>query len=489
MDATSLPDRDDVARPTYDRSATTTGIVHFGVGNFHRSHQAMFLDRLMNAGQASDWAVCGVGVMPSDRRTRDVLQAQDHLYTLVLRHPDESLEARVIGSVREFLFAPDDPDAVVEKLADRATRIVSLTITEGGYNIDRVSREFDAAAPDIAHDLAHPDSPRTVFGFVTEALRRRRDRGVGPFTVMSCDNIQANGDIARRSFLAYADAADPALAAWIAEHVTFPNSMVDRITPATTDEDRALVAERFGIDDAWPVMAEPFVQWVLEDEFCAGRPRFEDAGVQLVDDVEPYELMRLRLLNASHQAMAYVGALSGHTYAHEAASDPLIAELLRRYLDEATPSLRPVPGIDLAAYKDTLMERFANPAIRDTLARLCAETSDRIPAFLVPVIRDNLEAGHPVEIAAAVLASWARYAEGVDDEGRPYSVVDPLSDTLVPLARSQRRQPLAFLRNEAVFGDLAGEYAVTAPYLAFLVDLHERGVREALRRLLSPSKA
>ena len=480
----SLSYRDSVARPAYDRSASTTGIVHFGLGNFHRSHQAMYLDRLMDAGTAQDWAVCGVGVMPGDRRIRDVLANQDHLYTLVLKHADGSLDARAIGSIREFLYAPDDPDAVIEKLADPATRIVSLTITEGGYNIDRVTREFDLAATDVVHDLAEPARPRTVFGLVVEALRRRRDRGTGPVTVMSCDNIPLNGDLARRSFLAYADAADPELAAWIAEHVTFPNSMVDRITPVTTDEDRALVADRFGIDDAWPVMAEPFVQWVLEDRFCAGRPPLEDAGVQLVGDVEPYELMKLRLLNASHQAMAYVGALSGHTYAHEAASDPLIAEFLRRYLEEATPSLHPVPGIDLEAYKATLLERFANPAIRDTLARLCAETSDRVPAFLLPVIRDNLAAGRPVDIAAAVLASWARYAEGVDEAGHTYAVVDPLADTLVPLAQSQREQPLAFLRNESIFGDLADDFSLTAPYLGVLADLHEYGVREALHRLL-----
>lgn len=489
MDLTSLSPREDVALPAYDRSRSTTGIVHFGLGNFHRSHQAMYLDRLMNAGAAQEWAVCGIGVMPGDRRTGPLLEAQDHLYTLVLKHPDGALEARVIGAIHEFLYAPDDPDAVVERLADPATRIVSLTITEGGYNLDRVSREFDLHAADIAHDLAEPARPRTVFGFVVEALRRRRDRGVGPFTVMSCDNIPSNGDLARRSFLAYADAADPHLAAWIADHVTFPNSMVDRITPVTTDEDRALVADRFDIDDAWPVMAEPFVQWVLEDRFCAGRPPLEDAGVQLVDDVEPYELMKLRLLNASHQAMAYVGALCGYTYAHEAASDPLIAELLRRYLDEATPTLHPVPGIDLEAYKATLLERFANPAILDTLARLGAETSDRIPTFLLPVVRDNLAAGRPVDIAAAVLASWARYAEGVDEAGRSHPVVDPLADTLVPLARSQRDEPLAFLRNEAIFGSLSGEAALTAPYLSVLADLHERGVREALRRLLDSPPA
>ncbi|MFT3875371.1 MAG: mannitol dehydrogenase family protein [Propioniciclava sp.] len=487
MNTTSTPHEDSaVAQPGYRRDQLTCGIVHFGVGNFHRSHQAMYLDRLMNAGQALDWAICGVGVLPGDRAMRDALAAQDYRYTLVLKHPDGHHEARTIASIADYLFAPDDPEAVLTRLAAASTRIVSLTVTEGGYNIDKVTGAFDLAHPQVAADLAAAASggtPTTVFGYVVEALRRRRDAGTGAFTVMSCDNIQSNGDVARRSFLAYAQARDPELAAWIAAHVTFPNSMVDRITPVTTDADRALVRERFGVADRWPVMAEPFTQWALEDHFCAGRPPFEDAGVLLVDDVEPYELMKLRLLNASHQALAYSGWLSGHVYASEAASDPLIVALLTRWMAEATPTLRPVPGIDLDAYRATLLERFANPEIRDTLARLCAETSDRIPLFLLPAVRENLAATRPVEAGAFVLASWARYAEGVDEAGGTYPVVDPLADTLVPLARSQGEHPLAFLANEAIFGELAGDEALTAPYLHALTTMKTDGIRAALTHL------
>src|SRR3954468_17936197 len=306
----ALPD--DLPVPSYDRTALSTGIVHFGVGGFHRAHQAMYLDRLMNEGKALDWAVCGVGVMPADRRMADALAAQDCLYTVVVKAPDGTWTARVIGSIREYLFAPDDPEAVVEKMADPRTRIGSVTVPEGGYTFNAVTGEFDASFPDVAADLQPGAVPRTTFGLVTEALSRRRERGVGPFTIMSCDNIQGNGDAARRSFVAFATLRDADLGAWVAESVPFPNSMVDRITPVTTPDDIAEVSRRFGIDDRWPVVCEPFTQWVLEDEFSLGRPPLEDAGVQVVEDVEPYELMKLRLLNAGHQALAYLGYLAGY---------------------------------------------------------------------------------------------------------------------------------------------------------------------------------
>jgi mannitol 2-dehydrogenase len=381
-----------VATPSYDRTKLTAGIVHFGVGGFQRAHQAMYLDRLMNAGQAPDWAICGVGVLPGDARMKQVMDSQDCLYTLVVKNLDGTREARVIGSIIEYLFAPDDADAVIEKMASDAIRIVSLTVTEGGYNFHHVTGDFDAENRDVLHDLQPDAAPRTTFGLITEALARRRARGLPPFTVMSCDNnFQGNGDVARKMFTAYANLKDPELGAWVAENVPFPNSMVDRITPVTSDADRTAVAEEFGIEDAWPVVCEPFEQWVLEDRFSLGRPSFEDAGVQLVDDVEPYELMKLRLLNASHQGMCYFGYLAGYRYAHEAAQDPLFARFLLDYMDkEATPTLQPVPGIDLEAYKRTLIERFSNEHVKDTLTRLCAESSDRIPKWLLPVIRANL---------------------------------------------------------------------------------------------------
>jgi mannitol 2-dehydrogenase len=474
---------DAVPRPAYDRARVTTGVVHFGVGGFHRAHQAAYHDRLMNEGKALDWGICGVGVMPADRRMKEALDAQDGLYTLVVKHTDGTYEPRVIGAITEYLFAPDDPEAVIEKLADSATRIVSLTVTEGGYSIDPVSGEFDPSG--VAHDLEPGAAPQTTFGLVTEALRRRRARGLAPFTVMSCDNLQGNGHLSRHAFSAFARLRDPDLGAWVEREVRFPNSMVDRITPQTTDEDRAEVRERFGIDDRWPVVCEPFTQWVLEDAFSLGRPPYEDAGVQMVEDVEPYELMKLRLLNASHQALCYFAYLAGYRLVHDAAQDPLFRAFLRGYMDrEATPTLAPVPGVDLDEYKQTLIERFSNPEVRDTIARLCAESSDRIPKWLLPVVRAQLDAGGPIEHSAAVVASWARYAEGVDEQGEPIEVVDRLSDSLTAIARRRREEPDAFIANRELFGDLVDDRRFADAYRSALRSLHERGARATLESIV-----
>lgn len=469
--------------PTYDRSRLTTGIVHIGVGGFHRAHEAMYLDRLMEQGKALDFAICGVGVLTSDKRMKDVLDAQDGLYTLVLKHADGTSEPRVIGSIHEYLFAPDDPEAVIERMADPATRIVSLTITEGGYNFSAVTGEFDADAPDVVHDLRSGEPPTTAFGLVVEALVRRRDRGVVPFAVMSCDNIAGNGDMARESFATFAGLRDVELGAWVRSQVRFPNSMVDRITPVTTADDRAELAAEFDVDDAWPVVCETFTQWVLEDAFTE-RPPWEDAGVQLVQDVEPYELMKLRLLNASHQALCYVGYLAGYRLVHEVTLDPLFAGFVRAYMDrEGTATLHPVPGIDLEAYKDELVERFSNAQVRDTVARLCAESSDRIPKWLLPVVRHNLAHGGEVLRSAAVVAAWARYDEAVDEQGEPIEVVDRLREVLVANANGYDADPLSFLRDRTVFGDLVDDERFTAPYLRVLASLHERGSRATLEDL------
>lgn len=481
----SLPP--EVPVPRYDRSAVTAGVVHLGVGGFHRSHEAVYIDQLLSAGCANTWGICGVGVLPTDRQMKEVLSAQDCLYTLVVKPADGTLEPRVIGSIVDYLFAPDDPEAVIERMAAPATRIVSLTITEGGYNLDPVTGDFDASNAAVLADLAPGAVPTTAFGLLTEALLRRRDRGVPPFTVMSCDNIQGNGDVARRMFSAFARLLDPALGDWVEQDVRFPNSMVDRITPATTDDDRAALADRFDIADGWPVVCEPYSQWVLEDDFGGDRPPFEAAGVQLVADVRPYELMKLRLLNASHQALSYLGYLSGHRYVHEAAQDPLFARFVRAYMDrEATPTLKPVPGVDLDTYKATVLGRFANPEVRDTLSRICAETSDRIPKFLLPVVRDQLAADGDVDLSALVIAAWARYAEGVDEQGQPIDVVDPLRDTLMAAASRQRQDATAFLQVREVFGDLVDDARFTAAYTSALASLHEYGARATLERATKP---
>jgi mannitol 2-dehydrogenase len=479
-----------VPGPQYDRSQLSCGIVHFGVGGFHRGHQAFYLDALMNQGKALDWGICGVGVMPSDQRMRDVLVSQDFLYTLVLKHADGTREPRVIGSIIDYLYAPDDPEAVIAKMAAASTRIVSLTVTEGGYNFDQVTGEFIASNPDVVSDLAPGALPRTVFGFVTEALRRRRENGIPPFVVVSCDNIQGNGHAAKKSFVSYARLKDRELADWIESSVRFPNSMVDRITPGTTDADRSEVLERYGFEDGWPVVAEPFVQWVLEDEFDGVRPPYEDAGVQLVDDVEPYELMKLRLLNASHQGIAYFGYLAGYRLVHEAAQDPLIARFLLDYMDfEATPTLRPLPGIDLDLYKRTLIERFSNGEVRDTIARLCLEASDRIPKWLVPVVKQQLQTGGEIRRSAAIIASWARYAEGIDEHGAPIEVVDNAKQLVLDAAARQAEDPLAFVRVEAFFGDLALSPRFASAYTSALASLHEHGARATLEALVADSSS
>ncbi len=475
-----------VPTPTYDRSVVRTGIAHIGVGGFHRAHLAAYLDALMRQGQALEWGICGIGVLPSDRRMQEALLAQDGLYTLVVKHADGTYEPRVIGSLVHYLFAPDDPEAVLEQLADPGTRIVSLTVTEGGYNIDSTTGQFQGDVPEVRRDLEPGAVPRTVFGLVTEALVRRRDRGVPAFTVLSCDNVQGNGDTARSSFAAFAALRDAELGQWVRTQVSFPNCMVDRITPGTTAEDRAEVASRFGIEDRWPVVCEPFTQWVLEDAFPLGRPPLQDAGVQLVTDVEPYEFMKLRLLNASHQALCYFGYLAGYRLVHEVCQDPLFAAFLTAYMDrEATPTLDPVPGVDLAHYKRQLLQRFSNPQVRDTVARLCAESSDRIPKWLLPVLRHNLASGGEVRLAAAVVASWARYAEGADEQGEPIDVADRRREPLMAAAARSRQDPLAFVAQREVFGDLADEPRFTAAYVDTLTSLHERGARVTLQDLMA----
>ncbi len=471
--------------PSYDRSQLTTGIVHFGVGGFHRSHQAMYLDRLMRDGRAMDWAITGVGVLPGDRRMRDVLRAQDGLYTLVLKHPDGHVEPRVIGSIRDVLWAPEDPGAVLDLLAAPATRIVSLTVTEGGYTIDDATGAFREDAPGAVHDAADPAHPITTFGYLVEALRRRRDAGVAPFTVMSCDNLPGNGRVARTAVVAQGRMTDPELGEWIDREVAFPNSMVDRITPVTTPEDVARVRDDLGIDDAWPVVAEPFAQWVLQDAFTMGRPPLEEAGVQVVPDVAPYELMKLRLLNASHQSLAHWGRLLSCEYADRAASDPDIAAFTRAYLDrEAVPTLLPVPGIDVPDYIETLFQRFANAAIADTEARLAQDASDRMPKFVLPSVRDNLAAGRSVRLGAAMCAAWALGMEGIDEGGAPIVVDDKAWGRIEPEIAAQKAGDAgAFLADEPVFGEIGRDPRFRESFVRALGELRARGARAVLREL------
>ncbi len=469
--------------PSYPRRGLPHAIVHVGVGGFHRAHQAVYLDDLLQRGGGVPWGICGVGLLPQDARMRDVLLSQDCLYTVVERSASGD-RARVIGSLVEFLFAPADGEAVIEKMAAPACRIVSLTITEGGYYVNQGTGEFNDAHPDIQRDLANPHAPSCSFGFLAEALDRRRARGLAPFTVQSCDNLQGNGDVARRMFLAFARRRDPALYEWLAANGSFPNAMVDRITPATTDEHRAMVREKFGIEDGWPVVTEPFKQWVVEDRFPLGRPAWEQVGAQMTADVHPYEMMKIRLLNASHQALCYIGMLLGYQYAHETMADPDIRRLVETMMEaEVTPLLPPVPGIDLAQYKKTLVERFANPTLRDQLARIGTEGSARIPKFVLPSIAEQLARGGPLRALSFTVAAWFRYLTGTDDAGRPLPINDPLSDELVERARAGGADPSRLLAMRELFGeDLPSAPRFVTQVAEDLRALYRDGPRAALAR-------
>jgi mannitol 2-dehydrogenase len=474
---------DRVRIPTYDRRRLTTGIVHIGVGGFHRSHQALYLDAYAHQNPDSAWGICGVGLLEFDKRMRDALHSQDCLYTLVERST-EGDHARVIGSITKYLYAPETRKEVIAALVDPRCRIVTLTITEGGYYYVEGTGEFDANHPTIQHDLHHPQDPIGAFGFLTAALDQRCREGLEPFTILSCDNLQGNGNIARKMLTAFVQLRDPELARWIGDHVTFPNCMVDRITPATTPSDVAMVAEQFGIDDAFPVVAEPFLQWVVEDKFCAGRPELETVGVQFTDDVHPYEMMKIRLLNASHLLIGYLGTLAGYSYVHEVMADPLIRQAVERLMNEVTPTLQPVPGIDLDDYKKTLIERFANPKIRDQLPRLCLNSAAKLPKFVLGSLRDALRQGTDINYMSLTIAAWFRYLNGQDDQGNPISIDDPMADVLTERAHSGGADPRPLLGLSEIFGDLSQSAQFVETVTHHLHHLYELGAKETLTRLL-----
>jgi mannitol 2-dehydrogenase len=457
--------------PDYLDDEPRVGIVHFGVGNFHRAHQAMYLDRLMHAGLAHDWAICGVGLLERDARMRDALTEQDGLYTLTLRHPDGRDEIEVIGSIRRFLHAPDDPDAVLEQLADPGVRIVSLTITEGGYVEDAANGRRAVDEPLVRAETAEGlAAPRTAFGWIVAGLRERRRRGVPAFTVLCCDNIQGNGEVARRSVEAVARLVDEELADWIAAEVAFPSTMVDRITPVTTPADVDRIHERLGVHDAWPVASEPFTQWVIEDRFPAGRPPYEQVGATLVTDVHAYEAIKLRLLNAGHQAVAYIGRLAGYELVDEAITDPRIAAWVRRYMErEGVPTLTPPEGFDIPGYIDELFARFGNANVADTLARLGTDASNRIPKFVVPTLRDRIASGAAAETGAELIASWREFTRRA--AAGEFTLDDESADQLMQAAAGA---PLEFLELPTLAG-LADSAGFRAAYLDAVARLENGG--------------
>jgi mannitol 2-dehydrogenase len=474
----------DVAGPAYQRSRLSPGIVHFGVGNFHRAHQAVYLDRLMNEGAAYEWAIVGVGTRPDDRAVHQALKGQDWLTTVVEQSAERSA-ARVTGPMIDMIL-PGETRAILARLADPATRIVSMTVTEGGYFVDPATGRFDPANPEIAADAANPQDPKTVFGLVLAGLERRRAAGLPPFTVSTCDNLPHNGDVTRAAVTGLAALRDPQLADWVLAEVAFPNGMVDRITPATGQRERDIARTEFGIDDAWPVFCEDFIQWVLEDKFPLGRPPLERAGVQFVPDVAPFELMKLRILNGGHAAIAYPSALLDIHFVHEAMATPLVSAFLRKLeTEEIIPVVPPVPGTDLQDYFALIERRFANPKIGDTIARLCQDGSNRQPKFILPTARDRLARGLPLTGLPLVSALWCRYCALTTDSGRETAPNDESWQRLRTAALAAKEQPGAFLALTDIFGELGQAPAFVAGFARALASLWQDGTRRTLERYLA----
>jgi mannitol 2-dehydrogenase len=483
----SLATLNEVARtaavPAYERSALKAGIVHFGVGNFHRAHQAIYLDDLFNLGHDHDWAIIGAGVLPSDAAMREKLAGQDFLTTVVEQDNNRS-GARVTGAMIGYL-APGNSAATIAQLADPAIRIVSLTITEGGYFINPASGTFDPGHPAIAADAANPGDPKTVFGLILAGLKARKEAGLAPYTVMSCDNIPGNGEVTHAAISGLARLFDPALADWIDAKVAFPNGMVDRITPATGAREIGIVADDYEIDDAWPVFCEEFKQWVLEDHFPEGRPALEKAGVQFVPDVAPYEHMKIRILNGGHAAIAYPAALLDIHFVHEAMEDVDIRAFLAKLeREEIIPVIPPVPDTDLNDYFSLIERRFSNPKIADTIPRLAQDGSNRQPKFILPSTADRLARGEDVIGLSLVSALWCHYLAGVTDSGKDIAFNDPNIDRIRAAAALAKSDPNAFLELKDIFGAVADSALFRGRFANALKSLQQNGARATLKRYL-----
>ncbi|NDJ57063.1 fructuronate reductase [Enterobacteriaceae bacterium 4M9] len=441
-----------VQQPHYDRQALKTRIVHLGFGAFHRAHQALLTDRVLNA-LGGDWGICEISLFSGDKLMQ-ALRAQAHLFTVLEKGPQGD-EAIVVGAVRECLNARlDGLAAIIEKFCEPQVAIVSLTITEKGYCIDPASGRLDKHNERIVHDLQFPHEPHSAPGILVEALARRRERGLAPFTVLSCDNIPDNGHVVRRAVLDLAQQRSPELAEWIVEYVTFPSTMVDRIVPAATPESLQEIADVLGVDDPCAISAEPFIQWVIEDSFVAGRPEWEVAGVQMVDDVMPWEQMKLRMLNGSHSFLAYLGYLAGYAHIADCMADDNFRLAARRLmLDEQAPTLN-ITGVDLNQYADSLLARFANPTLKHRTWQIAMDGSQKLPQRMLESIRWHLEHHSDWSCLALGVAGWMRYVSGVDDAGKTIDVRDPLYERIAGRvsASDEDARVDALLGLEEIFG-------------------------------------
>jgi fructuronate reductase len=468
-----------VTRPSYDRDALQTGIVHLGLGAFHRAHQAVYTEAVLASGDLR-WGIAAASLRSP--ATRDALAPQDGLYTVNTRGESDSMA--VIGSVHRCLVAPEDPAALLAIMAAPATAIVSLTVTEKAYCRDAATGLLDESHPDILHDLANPTAPRSALGYLAAAIRRRHRENLRPFTILCCDNLPANGATIHRLLARLAALQSPDLGQFIAGEIACPDTMVDRIVPATTPDDRARVAGALGMDDAWPVIAEPFSQWVIADHFPAGRPAWEQVGATMVADVAPFEAMKLRLLNASHSALAYLGYLAGEQTIASAMRDPGLAAFAAAIMDDAIPTLALPPGTDVAAYRRSLLARFRNPALQHRTWQIAMDGSQKLPQRILGTIQDRLNRGLPIDTHAMVVAGWIRYVTGTDEAGQPIDVRDPIATELAAVAQQAGPNPAQlaehFLAIRSVFGPFGDDPRLRSAVATALTRLYTMGARRAV---------
>ena len=474
--------------PSYNRDKLKAGIVHIGVGNFHRAHQAWYLHKLLEESLDFDWAIVGAGVLPNDREMRKKLISQDYLSTLIELKPNES-DIEVVGSIIDYIEIKEGNAPLIKKLTSPSIRIVSTTITEGGYYLDPSTRKFDSTHPDIQHDVANPDNPKTAFGTIVAALKLRKIGGTGPFTCLSCDNLQNNGNIMRQTIVSLAKLSDPDLSEWINMYCSFPNSMVDCIVPATGPNELGLV-KKIGIDDAIPVTHENFRQWVIEDDFCAGRPQWEKVGVTFLKDVREYEKMKIRMLNGGHQVIAAIGDLFGLETISSTINHPLINDFFRKVLtSEIVPHVTPVPEYTPEQYLELITRRFSNPAIVDTTRRVAFDGSSRHPGFLHPSIRDCLTKDKPIQGLSLVSAIWARYCYGVREDNSTIEPNDPFWDQLMSRAKKAKDNPSEWLKNQSIYQDIGNDPRFVKPFTDWLSSIFSIGLEKTLLQYIKFGKA
>lgn len=471
----------------YNKELVKAGIVHIGVGNFHRAHEAYFTNKLLENTDEQKWGICGVALLPGDERLYKALQKQNNEYTLTVCGRDGKDETYRIGSLTEFIWGVENPRAVIDKIADSAIKVITLTITEGGYNINKADGRFMLDNEAIKQDLANPHSPQTVFGFVAEGLRKRQQLNNGPVTILSCDNLQHNGDTAQRAFSSFISAQDKELADWVSHNVTFPNSMVDRITPAVTPADIERLNQKNGTDDATPVYCEDFVQWVIEDNFIAGRPAWEIVGVQFTKDVTAYENMKLSLLNASHTLLSYPAFLSGYRKVDDAMHDKRFACFLRIFMDKDITPYVPAPeNTNLELYKQTLIERFGNRSVSDQLSRLCFDGISKIPVYIMPNLMKMIQDNADLTRIAFFIAAYRHYLRyKTDDKGASYEINDPwLTAEDMKLIASE--EPLDFLSlSPFCCTDLRQAENFVTLYLPMVAAIKQKGASAVLESILS----